>query len=52
MWSEFFKTCDDICKEFRDLYDAVSVSLGRLSYRDYVNMILHKKHYGNRRKHK
>lgn len=23
-----------------------------LSYRDYVNMILHKKHYGKRRKRK
>ena len=52
MWSEFSKTCDDICKEFRDLYDAVSVSLGGLSYRDYVNRILHKKHYGKGRKHK
>lgn len=52
MCSEFFKTCDDICKAFRDLYDAVSVSLGGLSYRDYVNRILYKQHYGKRRKHK
>ena len=52
MWNEFFETCNNLCKAFRDLYDAVSVSLGGLSYRDYVNWILHKKHYGKRRKHR
>ena len=52
MWNEFFETCDNLCKAYRELYDAVSISFGRLSYRDYVNRILHKKHYGNRRKHK
>lgn len=52
MWNNFFGTCDDICKAFRDLYDAVSVSLGGLSYSGYVNWILHKQHYGKRRKYK
>ena len=40
MWSEFYQNFYidwDICP---------------LSYRDYVNMILHKKHYGKRRKHR
>lgn len=33
-------------------YDFAKVCYCPLSYRDYVNMILHKKHYGKRRKHR
>jgi hypothetical protein len=52
MWNEFFETCDNLCEAFRDFYDAVSASFCTLSYRDYVNKVLPKKHYGKRRKYR
>ena len=52
VWNELCEACDNLCRVWKELYDSLIIGISYLSYTDYVNWILSKKHYGKTRKYR